>query len=91
MLDEDFSVVDMLKFYCNIKIEYRPKGRKYTMSLLFIICFLLNLAIINILLSFVDSVVFYGQVAFMVVMLAYYLSLLCQKPKREPRRMESLL
>lgn len=81
MLDESFSVVDMFKFYCNIKIEYRPKGRKVIIPLLFIISFLVNLFVINFFLSFTSDYALYTEVAFMSIMICYYMSLLLQRPK----------
>lgn len=48
MLDEQFSMFDLVKFYCNIKIEYKPKKKKYAIPIIFIISFILNLFIINI-------------------------------------------
>lgn len=48
MLDEQFSMFDLVKFYCNIKIEYKPKKKKYAIPTIFIISFILNLFIINI-------------------------------------------
>lgn len=80
MLDERFSIFDMVKLYCNIKIEYRPKKRKYTIPLLFIVFFVLNLFIINFLLKFVQDYVLYTEAAFMGLMFCFYISLLCQTP-----------
>ena len=81
MLDEKYSLGDMMKFYCNIKIEYRPKKRTFTIPLLFIVSFVLNLFIINMFLKFTDEVTFYAQIVFMAIMFAYYISLLCQNPR----------
>jgi len=42
----------MLKFYCNIKIEYKPKGRKWNIPLIFLITFVITLAIVNVFINF---------------------------------------
>jgi hypothetical protein len=55
MLDEDFSCMDNIKLYCNVKIEYTPKKRRPTFPILFLITLILNLAILNILISFTSA------------------------------------
>ena len=52
MLNEEYTCLDMLKFYCNVKIEYRPKKRKLTFPLLFIVSFLVVVGGLNALLEF---------------------------------------
>jgi hypothetical protein len=83
--------VDMLKFYCNIKIEYRPKGRKAIIPLLFLVSFMVNLFVINFFLDFTSDYALYTEVAFMSIMLCYYLSLLLQKPKCDPKDIDTFL
>jgi hypothetical protein len=60
MLNEDYSCFDFVKFYCNIKIEYKPKRRKYVIPLLFLIGFIINVGLVNILIDFSEDLYFYG-------------------------------
>lgn len=52
MLNEKFTIVDFVKFYCNIKIEYKPNHRKYVMPAVFLLVCVLCITSINILLVF---------------------------------------
>ena len=44
--------MDMVKFYCNVKIEYKPKGRSCQIPIVFLVCLGISLAIINVVLDF---------------------------------------
>jgi hypothetical protein len=46
MLNEDFSMCDFIKLYCNIKIEYKPKNRKFIIPTLFLAALVINVGII---------------------------------------------
>ncbi len=81
MLDENFSCCDFIKFYCNIKIEYKPKGRRYIIPVLFLVGLLMNVAIINIFLEFQEEAYLYTEILIYSVMLVFYLSLLLPFPK----------
>lgn len=91
MLNEDFSLFDFVRLYCNIKIEYKPKKVRYVIPTLFVISFIMNLFIINIFLSFTEDYVLYSEISFMFVLFCFYLSLLLPRPTNEPRDMKSLL
>lgn len=91
MLKEDYSCLDFVKFYCNIKIEYKPKRRKYIIPLLFLTAFVINVGITNLFLSFADDLHFYAQLLIFAAMLLLYLSLLLPIPKQEPRELSELL
>jgi hypothetical protein len=55
MLNEEFSCLDFLKLYCNVKIEYKPIGRKMTYPILFLTSFILNVGLLNVLVKFVNQ------------------------------------
>ena len=50
MLNDQYTCIDMFKFYCNVKIDYRPKERKIQIPLVFIITTFVAIGIINALL-----------------------------------------
>jgi palmitoyltransferase len=54
MLDQEYSCLDLVKFYCNVKLEYIPKKRKYTVPIIFLLTTLLNVVVINVLLFFAE-------------------------------------
>ncbi len=81
MLNEEFSCCDFIKFYCNIKIEYKPKGRRFIIPILFLVGFILNVGIINIFLSFKEEAYLYTEILIFSIMLIFYLSLLLPLPQ----------
>ncbi len=83
--------MDLVKFYCNVKIEYKPMRRKKTIPALFIISFLLNMGIINTFISFTEDYALYSEISFMFVMFCFHVSLLWSRPTNDPRAMTSLL
>ena len=42
MLDDNFTALDMVRFYCNVKVEYKPKERSYTIPVVFLISLLVS-------------------------------------------------
>lgn len=85
MLNEQFTCLDLVKFYCNVKIEYKPKRRKCTIPIIFLIAFFANVTILNVVIQFTN---FYGQVAEGIlfgVLILLYLSLL-KGPDTYPER-----
>lgn len=91
MLNEDFSCCDFIKFYCNIKIEYKPKRRKFIVPLLFLVGFILNVGIVNIFLDFTKIAYLYTEILLFSMMILFYMSLLLPKPKNEKRSYSELL
>lgn len=91
MLNEDFSCCDFIKFYCNIKIEYKPKRRKFIVPLLFLVGFIMNVGIVNILLDFTKIAYLYTEILLFSMMILFYMSLLLPKPKNEKRSYSELL
>ncbi len=83
--------MDLVKFYCNIKIEYKPKGKKYTIPILFIVSFILNLGILNFYLNFTEDYTLYTEIAIVAIMMCYYLSLLKKQHRPENKNVASLL
>lgn len=76
MLDNNYSIFDMFKFYYNVKLEYRPKNRKLTIPIVFIVSYLCSLLILNTLIEFTNVALLYIQIAIMAPMILLYLSLL---------------
>jgi palmitoyltransferase ZDHHC13/17 len=52
MISENYTFSDFVKFYCNVKIEYRPKSRGTAIPLVFILCSIIAITSINVILSF---------------------------------------
>lgn len=76
MLDQQYSCSDLVKFYCNVKLEYVPKKRKCTVPIVFLVTTLLNVAVVNFLLFFAEWYPLYLEVVLFATMLVLYLSLL---------------
>jgi hypothetical protein len=76
MLDEDYSCCDLLKFYCNLKIEYKPKKRNLTIPIVFLIALVTNTVIINIFFHFMEWYPIYIEVVALGTMALLYLTLL---------------
>ncbi len=55
MLNEDFSCCDFIKFYYNVKMQYKPKGRSLTIPFIFLITTFVCIVITNILISFTNK------------------------------------
>lgn len=79
---------DLIKFYCNIKIEYKPKQRKFTIPSIFMLGFVMNVAIINIFIKFTENFAFYSEIVIFGMMILLYLSLLLVKPQNQQRPFE---
>ena len=91
MLNEEFTCCDMLKLYCNVKLEYKPSRRKYTYPLIFLFSFALNVALLNVLLTFVEWYSLYSQVVLFATMLVFYLTLLAGPPTGEIKDYDELI
>lgn len=52
MLDDSYTCCDFLKFYYNVKLEYKPKSRNFTIPTVFILTALCSILILNGLLIF---------------------------------------
>lgn len=76
MLDEQYTFMDLIKFYCNLKLEYRPKKRKLTIPIVFLVALALNIAIINIFFHFVEWYPIYVETIALGTMTLLYLTLL---------------
>lgn len=83
--------MDLIKFYCNVKIEYQPKKRKYTIPLIFITCFLLNLGILNTLINFTKDYSLYVEALIMGLMILLYLTLLITPTPMDAKDYSELL
>jgi palmitoyltransferase len=85
MLNEEFTCWDHVKFYCNVKAEYKPKQRSCTIPLIFIITYLLNLAIFNLIIKFTETYSLIAEGILFGFMFLLYLSLL-RGPRNLPER-----
>lgn len=47
MLNEDYTCCDFVRFYCNVKLAYKPTNRSCTIPMVFIITSIVNNAIFN--------------------------------------------
>ena len=47
MLNNQYTVLDMFKFYYNVKIQYQPKDRSVTIPFVFLVCSICSLLILN--------------------------------------------
>jgi hypothetical protein len=85
MLDEQYTFMDLIKFYCNLKLEYRPKKRKLTIPIVFLVALALNIAIINIFFHFVEWYPIYVETIALGTMTLLYLTLLRGPEPLEPK------
>ena len=76
MLDEDYSCCDLVRFYCNVKLEYRPKTRNMSIPMVFLVSLAVNGAIINLMLRFKEWYPIYIQIFVIGSMLLLYFTLL---------------
>ena len=76
MLNEEYTCLDMLKFYCNVKIEYKPKKRKLAFPLIFLFSFVVVVGALNTLISFAKNYFSALEGGLMVITLLTYFSLL---------------
>jgi len=54
MLNENYTLMDFLKLYCNIKIEYRPKSKGLLLPLVFLLSIGISLTSINTILVYTN-------------------------------------
>lgn len=76
MLNNSYSYFDVVKLYCNVKLQYTPKTRKLTNPIIFLLALLLNLAILNYMISFKEIYSYIAEGIIMLIMLFLYLLLL---------------
>jgi hypothetical protein len=76
MLNEQYGCCDFVKFYCNVKMEYRPKGRSLAIPMVFLATFLLNTLVLNLSLKFTDWLPVYLEIVVLASMMILYLTLL---------------
>lgn len=90
MLDNDYNCCDFLKFYYNVKLEYRPKSRSLTIPITFIMTTLVALTIFHGLLVFQDDFFFFYilEAILVGVMLLLYFSLLLPPKKEQPENIQ---
>lgn len=81
MLNEKFSCLDLIKFYCNIKVEYKPKQRNCTIPIVFLLAFLVNLTIINAVIKFTEDYSLFAEIVLFSILILAYLSLLKGPPE----------
>jgi hypothetical protein len=81
MLNESFSCLDLVKFYCNVKVEYKPKKRSCTIPIIFLFAFIVNLVILNITIRFTDSYGLAAEAVLFGVLILSYLTLLRGPPQ----------
>lgn len=86
MLDEDYSCCDYVKFYCNLKIEYKPKSRSLKIPLVFLVSLVVNVAIVNLFFRFVEWYPIYVEAVVLGTMTVLYLTLL--KGPEQPDKKE---
>ena len=76
MLDEEYSCNDLVKFYCNVKLEYKPKRRKLTVPMVFIVALTFNVVITNLFFRFTEWYPIYIEAIAIGCMTLLYLTLL---------------
>ena len=84
MLDEKYNCFDFLKFYYNVKLEYKPKSRNYTLPIVYLITVLTSLLILHGLLEFKRDYFYILEVVIIGMMLFLYSTLLLP-PKTEEK------
>lgn len=88
MLNDNYSLCDMVKFYCNVKIDYRPKKRKLQIPLVFLITTLVCIGITNVILYFTYHYAYIIEGVIFGLMLLIYFSLLWGPKKYPPKEQE---
>lgn len=85
MLNENYTLMDFLKLYCNIKIEYRPKSKGFLLPLVFILSIGISLTTINTVVKYTNDYAFSFQLALFLLLFGFYFSLLIPYSKPEPQ------
>ena len=85
MLNENYGLMDFLKLYCNIKIEYRPKNKGILLPLVFLFSTIISLLSINTILIYTNDYAFSFQFVLFLLLLLFYFSLLIPFSKPEPQ------
>lgn len=91
MLNENYTLMDFMKLYCNIKIEYRPKPKGFLLPAVLLLSFGIALTSINTILVYVNDYAFSFQLALFLLLFGFYFSLLIPYSKPEPQTYEYLL
>lgn len=76
MLDDKYSCCDFLKFYYNVKLQYKPQSRSYVIPIVFLLTSICCLLILNGLLKFTKLYFYIGEGVVIGIMLLLYISLL---------------
>lgn len=84
MLNDDYSCLDFLKFYYNVKLEYKPKDRNLQIPMVFIITTLCSIFILNGVLIASHDWMYIVEGVIFALMFILYLTLL-RKPKKQPK------
>lgn len=91
MLDENYNICDYIKFYCNLKIEYKPKKRNLKIPTVFLLALVVNVSIINLFFHFVEWYPIYVEVVILGTMTLLYLTLLKGPENTDRKDYEELL
>jgi hypothetical protein len=76
MLNENYTLMDFMKLYCNIKIEYRPKPKGFLLPAVLLLSIGIALTSINTILVYVNDYAFSFQLALFLLLFGFYFSLL---------------
>lgn len=76
MLDDHYTCCDFLKFYYNVKLEYKPKSRNFTIPIVYILTALCSILILNGLLIFEYEYLYIIEGVIIGIMMMLYFSLL---------------
>ena len=76
MLNEDYGCCDMVRFYCNVKMEYRPKYRNLTIPTVFLLTLVFNLAVLHLNINFNEWYLIYSEIVALLTMSLLYFTLL---------------
>ncbi len=76
MLDEKYNCFDFLKFYYNVKLQYKPKSRNYTLPIVYLITALTSLLILHGLLELKRDYFYILEVVIIGMMFFLYATLL---------------
>ena len=86
MLNNKYTMWDMVKFYYNVKIQYKPNNRSYQMPIVFISCTIIGLAIMNTLLKPKEMFYYYIEGGIFLLLFILYFSLIYPPTKSRSRQ-----
>lgn len=85
MLNDEYNCLDFLKFYYNVKIEYKPKSRSYVIPFVFFTTAFCSLLIMHGLLMFKKQYFYFLESVILGIMILLYISLLLP-PKTQDKQ-----